>query len=421
MKQAASYIREFFSYIERFRGHRFVIRIDDELLVPEAAAALAGDLARIRRAGVGLFIVVGARQRIDTVLRQYGRSWEMVGGVRVSEASDMSLIEMAAFDVATRVMTLMTGEGAEAVIGNWVRARTLGVVDGVDFQRTGQVDSVDTIHIERLMNDGVIPILPCIGWNRRGRSYNLSSGRLACELAKAQQALKLIYFDSSAINLPPRLTPGEAKDLLAQGSLRQKELELLGYSIDAVEGGVSRVHLLTNTEEDALLIELFTNMGAGAMIYSEEYESVRNLRREDIPAVLQLSKPHVESGRLLNRDEGYFESRVDEIFVYEIDGTVHGVAGLRVYDGTIGEVYGLAVDAAVSDLGVGKRLVLRIIDAARSKGVSQLLACTTQAFDWFHELGFEQTTYESLPRARRLEYDVERNSLVVTLDLGSPQ
>ena len=409
-------MRELFSYVERFKDERFVARIDDALLDSDSFPALIADLARCARIGVRVVIVAGARSRIDSVLGRYERSSRMIAGVRISEASAMPLIEMAAFDSATKIMTRMTGEGVDAVIGNWVRARTLGVVDGIDFEQTGVVDRIDLSHLDRLIDDGVIPILPCIGWNRRGQAYNLSSTKLACELAKRIHARKLIFCNNDRIDLPSRLTNRKAADLVA-ASVIGPERDFLSHSIEAISGGVRRVHALDASNEGALLFEVFTNIGTGTMVFAEGYESVRPLTNRDIPAVLSIMKPHVESDRLLLRTESDISNRFDEMYVYDIDGTVHGVIGLEVFDDRTGEIYSLAVDTSVAQLGVGKQLLRKTIDEARQKKLTRIVACTTQAFDWFHEFGFEPTTIETLPPERRAQWLPERNSRVIALEL----
>ena len=409
-------MRELFSYVERFKDERFVARIDDQLLDSSSFPALIADLAQCARIGVRVVLVAGARSRIDSVLEQYDSSSRIIDGVRISEASAMPLIEMAAFDSATKIMTRMTGEGVDAVIGNWVRARTLGVVDGVDFEQTGVVDRIDLSHLDRLIDDGVIPILPCIGWNRRGQAYNLSSKKLACELAKRIHARKLIFCNSDQIDLPSRLTNRSAEQLL-EASDPGRARDFLSHALDAIGSGVTRIHALDASKDGALLFEIFTNIGSGVMVFTEGYESVRSLTNRDIPAVLAIMKPHVDSDRLLLRSESDISNRFDDMYVYDIDGTVHGVVGLEEYEDRTGEIYSLAVDNAVAKLGVGKQLLRKTIDEARRKKLKRIVACTTQAFDWFHEFGFEPTTVDSLPPERRAQWLPERNSRVIALEL----
>ena len=139
----AENMRELFSYVKRFHGGRFVIKIEGGLIDDELLPALVQDLSLLAGVGIRLLVVVGAREKIDSVLRTYGIETKMIDGIRISPPEALPLIEMAAFDNATKIMTRLTGRGLDAVIGNWVRARTAGVRNGVDFQNTGDVERID--------------------------------------------------------------------------------------------------------------------------------------------------------------------------------------------------------------------------------------------------------------------------------------
>ena len=135
-------IREVFLYLKRFQERSFVIKIDHPLTETPVFPSLIRDLAQLREVGIHVLIVAGARERIDEVLERYGIENHMAGPVRISSPDAMPFIKMAAFDVANRIMTLLTANGISAVIGNWVRARTLGVVDGIDYMSTGKVERI---------------------------------------------------------------------------------------------------------------------------------------------------------------------------------------------------------------------------------------------------------------------------------------
>src|SRR5262245_18484595 len=104
---------------------------------------------------------------------------------------------MAAFDVANRLMTLLTAFQANAVIGNFVRARGIGVVDGVDFQNSGRVEKILKDPLQQILNQGMIPIFPSIGWNAAGKPYNLASDEIAVAVAEALQAENLFFVTDS--------------------------------------------------------------------------------------------------------------------------------------------------------------------------------------------------------------------------------
>lgn len=418
MINGGRHMRELFSYIDRFSGERFVVKIDDRLLKSDMFGPLIQDLGQLSKIGVRLMVVAGARLRVDEVLTRYQMPTDMVGGIRVSPNEAMPLIEMAGFDVATKIMTRMTGQGIDAVIGNWVRARTIGVRDGIDYLSTGTIDGIDFPKLDRLTAEKIVPILPCIGWNRRGEPYNLSSNHLAGVLAQNVSAAKLIYCLAESIDLPNRLTTTEATPLLQDQSIRSGDaMELLRLSCDACEGGVDRVHILDATLDGAVLQEVFSNAGVGTMIYTTTYDAVRPFQKGDIASVMRIMQPYVADGRLLHRGESEIEARADELYVYEIDGTIHGVAGLTKIDPDHAEVYGMAIDESAINAGVGTTLIGYLLDRGRSIGIGRIFALTTQAYDWFSALGFRQVNIETLPEVRRNSYDKTRNSRIVLIDL----
>jgi acetylglutamate kinase/N-acetylglutamate synthase-like GNAT family acetyltransferase len=153
------------------------------------------DLALLAKTGFKVIIVPGAKEKIDEVLKGHGivSSSILIDGspVRITTSQALPFVEMAAFDVASRFMTFLSGSRVEAVIGNFVRARGMGVKKGVDTEHTGAVDKVYADSLGRVLNLGMIPILPCIGWSPSGRPYNVSSDEIALAVSTALGAVKL--------------------------------------------------------------------------------------------------------------------------------------------------------------------------------------------------------------------------------------
>jgi amino-acid N-acetyltransferase len=154
---------------------------------------LVKDLVLLHRQGIRIVLVPGAKQRIDEILTRYQISWKTEGGVRISSPEAVPFIKMAAFDVSNRLMTQLAENSTHAVIGNWVRARSLGVRRGVDYQMTGVVEKVNVEIVRKTLSDGLVPIFPNIGWSATGKPYNISSNELACRLAGALRADKLFF------------------------------------------------------------------------------------------------------------------------------------------------------------------------------------------------------------------------------------
>ena len=175
LTESAKQIRDVINYIKIFKDALAVIHIDDQIIDSPILPSLIHDISLIHQAGLKVIVAPGARKQITKILDDAKIQWKMQNGFRVADESAMAFIKTAALDVANTVMNHLAGENRTAVIGNWVKARGKGVVDGIDCGTAGEIDKLKIAAIEQTLNDGFIPIFPCIGWNAAGHPYNISS------------------------------------------------------------------------------------------------------------------------------------------------------------------------------------------------------------------------------------------------------
>ena len=291
-------IREVFSYLKQFRGTTFVVRIDNAVLDDPLFSVVVKDLSLLHEAGIRVALVPSAKERIDEVLRRYEVPYTVINGVRVTSEEAIPFIKMAAFDVSNRVMTMLSANGMTAVIGNWVRARGIGVIDGVDYQSAGLVESVRVDTVRKVLDDGVVPIFPCIGWSSVGTPYNISSNELAVVVATSlargeadlpHRAGRVFAADAFAVPETIPVAPGgrlanfslaDLDAFFAANPGREADLELLQRARRACAGGVERVHILDGRGEGVILKETFSNLGSGTMVYSNRYGGIRPMTHE---------------------------------------------------------------------------------------------------------------------------------------------
>jgi amino-acid N-acetyltransferase len=422
-------IREVFSYLKQFRGTTFVVRIDNAVLDDPLFSVVVKDLSLLHEAGISVALVPSAKERIDAVLRTYEVPYTIIKGVRVTSEEAIPFIKMAAFDVSNRVMTMLSANGMTAVIGNWVRARGIGVIDGVDYQSAGLVENVRVDSVRKMLDDGVVPIFPCIGWSSVGTPYNISSNELAVVVAGSLAAEKLIFLTAreglaadafvvpDTIPVAPggRLANFSLPDLdafVAANPGRDEDLELLMRARRACAAGVERVHILDGRTEGVILKETFSNLGSGTMVYSNRYGGIRAMTVNDISDVLRLMTPFVERGILLPRSESQLEGTLADFIVFEVDDSVHACAALHEYPEKVGEIAGIAVDEHFLHLGVGPKLVDYLCERAQRRGLSSVFVLTTQTADWFQKLGFTEADPAALPEKKRSSYNLQRKSRV---------
>ncbi|GAB6089715.1 amino-acid N-acetyltransferase [Spirochaeta dissipatitropha] len=436
---AVHLIRDIFAYADRFQNSVFVIQIDYDVIAHPSFPVVLQDLVLLHQIGIKIVLVPGAKRHIDNVLDRYGIECPFVNGVRISSSDSIPFIKMAAFDTANRIMTLMSRHHVTGIIGNWVRARALGVVDGIDYESTGRVDRISIESVSAVLKDGFIPIFPCIGWSAAGSPYNISSPELASRLSVDLKAAKLFFLTSSdvltretfvipdGIHLDEdgrisRLYP-EQGELLLQSNpdCEQYFRSILRCSVEACRGGVERAHIVDGRRDGVILEEVFTNQGVGTMIHKSPFESLRPMNDEDVPAVIRLMQPAMEKGILVHRSADDLLQRISDYVVFSADGQIVGCGALHRWADTVGEIAALATDSQKAYAGVGEQIMLYLLNEARKKGLQEVFVLTTQAFDWFSRHGFTTGSVDDLPEERRLRYNPQRKSRILIKNIEAQE
>lgn len=432
LKDQVETIRQAFGYIHRFKGETFVIKIDSALITHTSFPMLVNDIVQLHQMGIRIVIVPGTQHRIDEVLKQFNVKYAYKEGIRISTPESIPFIKMAAFDISNQVMTLLSENDANGIIGNWVRARSIGVRDGIDFQFSGRVDNLNIPMLRKVLSDDMIPIFPNIGWNSSGKPYNISSNELALAISKGLGASKLFFLtdfggiSSKNIVIPPemyttsegtisQLTITEAKTLIdnnvSQKNNRSLELASLGY--DACKSGVKRIHIINGKADGMLLKEIFSNLGFGTMIYSNQHENIRAMIHSDIPFISKIMEEAINKDILIPRSKEYLTEKHSDFVVYEVDGTTHGCGALHKYQKNTAEIAAIAVDSAYAKMGIGKKIVSCLIEKATKAKTKKLFVLTTQTSDWFLSLGFTEGTLDDLPDIKKESYNKKRNSRIL--------
>lgn len=429
----AENVRDVIRYLQKFKNALLVIYLDDKTISSPLFSSHIRDIALLHQAGLKVVLIPGARRRIDEVLNNAKIKWTHNEGIRVTTADAMPLIKMAAFDVSNTVMTSLAANNITAVIGNWVRARGKGVLGGFDYGTAGEIDKLETEAIRTVLNDGFIPIFPCIGWNAAGHPYNISSMLLAKQVAMNLKADKLFFmlfneeicaqkyaipdgFALSETGNIPAMNLEEVDHFIEKNFTSGGEVKnILKAAQEACRAGVTRVHILNGNLDGVLPCEIFSGLGSGTMIYTGGYGKVRQMEQTDIPSVLAIMKPFVESGKLLSRTEAQIADGLEDYIVYELDGGIHACAALHFYEDGQAEIAAVAVDENYAHMGIGPKLIDTLISQAGEGGATSIFIMTTQTADWFEKLGFEEDTLDSIPEERRKLWDSRRGSKVFRL------
>lgn len=441
----ANNIRDVIRYLKRFKNALIVIYIDEELLDETVFINHIKDICLIHEAGIKLIIVPGASKRIDEILIKNDIKWTIHNNSRITNEKAIPLIKMAAFDVSNQIMTAFAAEKTTAVIGNWVRARSKGVIDGFDYGSSGEIDKLEIESIKTILENGFIPIFPCIGWSITGKPYNISSIELSEQIAIHLHADKLFFLVKDAIineksfvipkNISlspekniPALTLKEVDSFLEENknltvsnknttkqSVVFKILRLLKLAKNACLGGVTRVHILNGSFDGSIPCEIFSDFGSGTMIYKENYGKMRQMTFDDIGNVLALMQPFIKKGILLPRTKEELSENYKNYIVYELDDAIRACAALIPYSDGQMEIAGVAVDQNYSSMGIGPKLIKALIEKGKKNNAKSIFLLTTQTTDWFENLNFKEDSLDSIPVERKVKWSKERGSKVMRL------
>lgn len=418
-------------YIHAFRGQTFVVVFGGELIAEQRFQAFAHDIALLNSLGIKLVLVHGCRPQIEQRLRERGLDSRYAHSLRITDEQALECVKEAAGAVSVEIAaqlsmglanTPMAGARIRVTSGNFVVARPLGIIDGVDHRYTGTVRRIDQAAIQQQLDSGSIVLLSPIGYSPTGEVFNVSALDVAAAAATALNARKyLCLVGASGLaeedgRLRRELTLDEAEDLLERrkADLEPSLQECLVSAIGCCRAGVRRAHLIDHRLDGGLLIELFTRDGIGTMITTDRYQGIRQATIEDIGGILSLISPLEEQGILVRRSREHLEIEIGRFSVVERDGSIIACAAFHPFPAEgVGELACLAVHPDYQREGFGQILLQRIEDAARRRGISRLFVLTTHASHWFLERGFRAADVEDLPVARKAMYNYKRNSMVL--------
>lgn len=420
-------------YINAHRGKTFVVLFGGEAVEAEHFSSLIHDLALLHSLGIRLVLAHGARTQIEGRLREAGREWRYVNELRVTDANDLRYVKQAVGRLRLRIEARLSmglanspmhGAHLRVVSGNLITARPLGVRDGVDYGFTGEVRRIDDRAIRLWLDQDAIVLLSPMGYSPTGEIFNLSAEDVAAATAIALQADKLLVLSEGpelrdAASQPIRqLNLSEAAQLLAEHPLPEDAARHLRLALRAGQAGVRRVHLLNRQVDGALLLELFTRDGVGALITADIYEGLRTATIDDVGGLLELIQPLEEDGTLVRRSRERLEMEIERFVLLERDGAIIGCAALYPFPGDqLGELACVAVHPHYRNLGRADALLSFIERQARIQGLNRLFVLTTRTAHWFRERGFEPAEVGDLPMSKQAFYNWQRRSKVFVKSL----
>ncbi|MDF1480811.1 amino-acid N-acetyltransferase [Extensimonas sp. H3M7-6] len=430
-------------YIHKFRHQTFVIGLTGEAIAAGKLQSIVQDLALIQAMGVKIVLVHGFRPQVNEQLHAKGHAAKYSHGIRITDSIALDCAQEAAGQLRYEIEaafsqglpnTPMAGATVRVLSGNFITARPVGIVDGVDFQHSGVVRKVDVAGITRTLDMGALVLLSPFGFSPTGEAFNLAMEEVATSVAVALQADKLIFLSEiPGIRMHPEAPASEDNPIDTELSLADAQALLarlprallptdtgfyLQHCAKACKGGVARSHIIPFAVDGSLLLEIYVHDGIGTMVVDEKLEELREATPDDVGGILQLIEPFEKDGTLVKRSRTTIERDIDHYTIIEHDGVIFGCAALHPYpEAKTGEMAALTVSPQSQSQGDGEKLLKRIEQRARAMGLESIFVLTTRTMHWFLKRGFQPVDPDWLPEARKRKYNWDRRSQVLVKKL----
>jgi amino-acid N-acetyltransferase len=424
-----AWLREVAPYVHAHRGKTFVVAFSGGLVEAGALTRLVHDLSLLSAMGIRLVLVHGSRPQVQAQLVLKGLPERFHADVRITDTAALECAKEASGEIRLDIeaafsqglpSTPMAHSKVRVVSGNFVTARPLGVIDGVDYELTGVVRKVDADAIRFTLANGAIVLLSPLGFSPTGEAFNLTMEDLATSVATAIKADKLILLtetegirDASG-RLKSELSVEDAETMLGANAVKGDPAFNLKFAVKACKAGVARAHIIPYTLDGSVLAELFTHEGVGTMVAPENLEKMRDATPDDVGGIIKLIEPLEADGTLVKRPRELIEREIDRFIVMEHDGFIFGCAALYPFAREhMGELACLTVNPDYQGYGDGERLLKRIEQRAKAAGINKLFVLTTRTAHFFIKRGFRPATVDDLPQARQHMYNWQRRSQVL--------
>ncbi|MCI5858030.1 MAG: acetylglutamate kinase [Agathobacter sp.] len=286
----AQVLIEALPYIQRFNRKIIVVKYGGSAMVDEKLKKqVIQDVTLLKLVGFKPIIVHGGGKEISRWVEKVGMEPEFVNGLRKTDEATMEIAEMVLNKVNKSLVKLVEELGVRSIgisgkDGGLLKVKKK-LSGGQDIGFVGEITEVDPKILHDLLEKDFLPIVCPIGMDENYQTYNINADDAACAIARAVEAEKLAFLtDIEGVYKDPEdkstliseLTVSEAKELIGDGFIGGGMLPKLNNCIDAIENGVSRVHILDGRIAHCLLLEIFTNKGIGTAILGDQEDKFYN-------------------------------------------------------------------------------------------------------------------------------------------------
>jgi acetylglutamate kinase len=282
--ETAAILVQALPYIQRFHGRSVVVKLGGAAIDKALDRALAQDVLLLRSVGVRCVLVHGGGPQVDAMMRRVGKEPEFRDGLRVTDAETLEIVRMVLVGKINRdLVGTINREALEDPVAVGVSGEDAGLLTVTPRDSSlgfvGDVSHVRASVLERLLDEGLSPVVSTIGADETGQPYNVNADEAARAIAVAMAAEKIVYLTAAPglledvadeSSLVPRLTSAELRERIEHDSVSAGMIPKLRACADAVDAGVGTAHIIDGRAPHALLIELLTDEGIGTMVKREK-------------------------------------------------------------------------------------------------------------------------------------------------------
>lgn len=419
-------LRGILNYVPRFLGQTFVIALDGSIIESDNLPNLLLDIAVLRSLQINVVIVHGIGKQLADLSTLRNVTPSNTDGTGPTDDATLDLAIRASSRVSHQILEALTKAKLKCAITNSIKAKPVGVLKGVDLLNTGKTDQIDADFLHHLISKNIIPIIQPIGFDRDGHTLRINSDALAVDTAIALGATKILFLSNeNGFRQDGRLTQqipvGELEafvDSDAHAALSPTLQSKAWQALRGVKSQISRIHILDGRIHDGLIREVFSNEGVGTLVYGNEYQQIRKAAHDEVPLVYHLTRSGVAREELIDRSMASIEEKIDNFYVYEIDGNIMACVLLDTFeeDPELREISSLFVHPFYQRQGIGQKLVRFACQLAKNQGARRVVALSTQTQEFFKSvLEFEEVDSNILPNKRKSAYDANQRQSKVLL------
>jgi acetylglutamate kinase len=270
-------------YIRHFAGKSVVVKLGGNAMDEQIERAIAQDVLLLRSVGVRCVLVHGGGPQVDDMMKRVGKEPEFRDGLRVTDAETLEIVRMVLVGKVNRdLVARINQEAGDDPVAVGVAGEDGGLLVATPREASlgfvGDVSHVRADRLEKLLDDGLAPVVSTVGSDESGQPYNINADEAARAIAVAMAAEKIVYLTSAPglledvndeSSLVQRLTSADLRARLNGNSVSAGMIPKLRACADAVDGGVRSAHIIDGRVPHAILIELLTDAGIGTMVTRE--------------------------------------------------------------------------------------------------------------------------------------------------------